>query len=96
MGKNAIGLSFAQKISRRQPVEYFMLDGPQSEGDVIGYFDGMPISDTVIDRTGKRYQFAGVVPRRSDGSLDVETLHFGEWVVEPGLVYLLRKTAKAA
>ena len=71
-----------------------MLDGPQPAGDVIGYFDGLPISDTVVDRTGKRYQFAGVVPRRSDGSLSVESLHFGEWVVEPGLVY--QKTAKAS
>ncbi|WP_271898467.1 hypothetical protein [Candidatus Phyllobacterium onerii] len=73
-----------------------MLDAPQPEGDIIGYFDGMPISGAVTDRTGKRYEYAAVVPRSSDGSLDVQTLHFGEWVVEPGLKYLLRKTAKAA
>ena len=96
MGKNCMRLSFAsKKISRMFHVEYYMLDDPQSEGDIIGYFDGMPISNTVIDRTGKLYQFAGVVPRRSDGRLDVQTLRYGEWVVEPGLIYLLGKSAKA-
>ncbi len=96
MGKNQIRLKLAPKISRSVPIEYFILASLQSEGGIIGHFGGKPIAETLVDRNGSRYHFAGVAPRCSDGRFDVESLRTGEWIVEPGLVYLMENTAKAA
>jgi len=57
------------------------------DGPAVGFLDGHPISAAVVDEVGCRYSFAGVLPRRSDGSYDVSSLRKGEWVVDPGLVY---------
>lgn len=59
----------------------------RADGSVVGFIDDHPISEAVIDEAGHRYSFAGIAPRRSDGSYDVKSLHEGEWIVEPGLVY---------
>jgi hypothetical protein len=96
MGKNQIGLKLAPKVSRSFPTEYFILANLQSEGGIIGHFDGKPIAETVVDRNGSRYHFSGVAPRCSDGRFDVESLRTGEWIVEPGLIYVMESRAKAA
>jgi hypothetical protein len=54
---------------------------------VVGYIDDQPIPEAVVDNAGRRYSFAGIAPRRPDGSYDIRSLHRGEWIVEPGLVY---------
>jgi hypothetical protein len=60
---------------------------PQPDGPVIGSYDGEPIADSVHDIDGRRYRFAGIMPRRSEGSFDLAALGAGEWIVEPGLIY---------
>lgn len=96
MGKNQIGLKLAPKVGRSFPTEYFILANIQSEGGIIGHFDGKPIAETLVDRNGSRYHFSGVAPRCIDGRFDVESLRAGEWIVEPGLIYSLENTAQAA
>jgi hypothetical protein len=59
----------------------------RADGAVVGYIDDHPIPEAVVDASGHRYSFAGVAPRRADGSYDAKSLHHGEWIVEPGLVY---------
>jgi hypothetical protein len=59
-----------------------------SECTVIGYLADRPILATVIDSLGDRYHYVGVASRLSDGRFDVKSLLLGEWIVEPGLIYL--------
>ncbi|MFO1057752.1 MAG: hypothetical protein U1E53_12395 [Dongiaceae bacterium] len=63
------------------------LDEPQPEGPVIGSYAGAAIAATVVDLKGRRYRFAGVMPRRAEGCYDLGALAEGEWIVEPGLIY---------
>jgi hypothetical protein len=72
----------------RLPVEYFILSGLHGEGPAIGYLGGRPICGTMVDGGGKRYRYAGMAPRRRDGAFDVAGLRPGEWLVEPGLIYV--------
>ncbi|MBZ9654534.1 hypothetical protein [Phyllobacterium lublinensis] len=96
MRKTKTGLALNPKVSRNLPMEYFLLTRVTSEGGIIGHIDGTPIAETVVDGNGSRYHFAGIAPRYSDGRFNVESLRSGEWIVEPGLVYLMEKAAKAA
>jgi hypothetical protein len=73
-------------VKRSLPPEYFVLD-VQEVGRTVGYWRGRPIADSVTDRTGHRYVYRGLAPRRPDGSLDIEALQGGEWIVAPGLLY---------
>jgi hypothetical protein len=76
------------RVGRSVPSEYFTLTTLRFEGAVIGHHAGRPIHETVIDGKGCRYNYAGVAPRDVDGHVDIESLRPGEWIVEPGLVYL--------
>jgi hypothetical protein len=60
---------------------------PQPDGPIIGSYAGCAIADAVVDLGGRRYRFAGVMPRRPGGAYDVAALAEGEWIVEPGLIY---------
>lgn len=71
------------------PTEYFILANVSAHGPVVGHLAGAPIRDAVVDEDGRRYRFAGVMPRRATGRYAVEALRPGEWIVEPGLIYLL-------
>jgi hypothetical protein len=71
-----------------RPVDYFMLQEPQGEGPQVGTFAGQAISECVTDYFGHRYRFAGIAPRLRDGRYDVDALGLGEWLVEPGLIYV--------
>jgi hypothetical protein len=62
------------------------LVGPQPDGPIIGSYAGSAIPDAVVDLDGRRYRFAGVMPRRPGGAYDVAALAEGEWIVEPGLI----------
>ena len=74
---------------RSFPIEYYILRnaGP-NEGPIVGYLAGQPILGSVVDPLGRRYRFAGLAPRLRDGQFDVALLRPGEWIVEPGLVYM--------
>ena len=74
--------------TRAVPLAYYVLD-VEKEGPVIGYLNGQPIAATVVDRDGHSYAYAGLAPRYRDGRLDVEALKPNEWIVRPGLDYLL-------
>jgi hypothetical protein len=71
------------------PIEYYVLADPSGEGPVIGYLAGKPFTRTVIDRWGHRYRYVGLAARHRNGQYDVRSLHPGEWIVPPGLVYAL-------
>jgi hypothetical protein len=73
---------------RSLPTEYYILGNVGLEGPVVGYLADRPIPGTVVDRSGNRYHYAGLAPRRRDGGFDVRSLHPGEWILEPGLVYV--------
>jgi hypothetical protein len=74
-------------IAHAGTVEYFMLLHPRADGPVLGTYAGRPIAATIVDADGRRYCYAGVAPRLSNGRYDLDALRKGEWLVEPGLVY---------
>jgi hypothetical protein len=67
--------------------DYFILDDPSATGPVIGTYAGRPFTAAVVDDLGRRFVFAGIAPRRRDGTFDTDMLSDGEWIVQPGLVY---------
>ena len=83
------------RIGRRSfPFEYYILKivGHAAERPsgctVVGYLADRPIFATVIDSSGDRYHYVGLAARLSDGQFDVESLSPGEWIVDPGLIYI--------
>jgi len=76
------------------PIEYYVLANIQMLGPVLGYFSGRPILARVRDQLGQLYRYTGLVPRRADGSFNVNLLRPGEWIVEPGLVYALEENRR--
>ena len=62
---------------------------PQHVGPVIGYIADSPISETIVDRFGRAFDYVGAAPRTPDGAYDVESLQLGDFIVEPGLLYRL-------
>lgn len=95
MGKNQMWPKLAPKVSRSFPTEYFILTNLRFEGGVVGHLAGKPIAEAVVDANGFRYYFVGVAPLNADGRFDVDSLRPGEWIVQPGLVYLMEKSEKA-
>jgi hypothetical protein len=81
-------MPMSKSAAQTRPLEYFMLQEPQGEGPVVGYFAGQTISEHMTDYLGQRYRFAGLAPLRRDGRYDVDALRPGEWLVEPGLIYV--------
>lgn len=74
--------------NRNRPVDYFMLQEPKGEGLLVGHFAGAPIPERMTDCFGLRYRFAGIASRLTDGRYDLDALRPGEWLVEPGLIYV--------
>lgn len=66
-----------------------MLAGAQPEGEVVCFLGEKPVTDVIKDERGHRYVFAGLVPRKCDGSYDLRNMRDGEVIVEPGLIYQL-------
>ena len=66
----------------------------QFEGEVIGYFAGAPIRETVLDASGTRYHFVGIAQRDCDGRFNVNLLNPGEWIVQSGLIYAVEESAR--
>jgi hypothetical protein len=58
------------------------------EGPVVGTYADQSIPAAVVDHCGHRYHYVGLAPRLRDGRFDVRSLRLGEWIVEPGLVYM--------
>jgi hypothetical protein len=77
-------------VQHQRPIEYAILHHPRPDGGVIGSFADHPIFDAVVDEWGRRFEFAGVAPRRRDGQFDPDLLRKGEFIVQPGLIYRLR------
>jgi hypothetical protein len=95
MNKNLNPFKLGPRIGRSVPTEYFILANLQSEGTTIGHLAGRPIPETVVDASGHCYRFAGVAPRDADGRFNIDSLRAGEWIVQPGLVYLMEESARA-
>lgn len=77
--------SFVLQAGR--PVEYLILFNPRPDGPLLGFYQGQPIAEAIVDHFGCRYVYSGIAPRRRDGRYDVESLRKEERLVEPGLVY---------
>jgi hypothetical protein len=54
----------------------------------MGSYAGHALREAVVDG-GQRYIYSGIAPRCHDGSIDVDALAPGEFVVPPGLIYRL-------
>ncbi|MDM9624980.1 hypothetical protein QTL95_03660 [Rhizobium sp. S152] len=74
-------------VSRSIPHEYFVLDVADHGGPVVARLGERSVHESVVDRHGRRYRFAGVAKRDRRGRLDVTALRKGEWIVSPDLVY---------
>jgi hypothetical protein len=72
---------------QRRPADFAMLFDVTPIGPTVGFYRGRAIAESVMDRFGRRFSYAGVAPRCRNGQLDVEALNRGEFVVRPGLVY---------
>lgn len=69
--------------------EFYRLHDARPDGTVVARYRDQDVCDVVIDPEGRRYVFAGLVPRRRDGTYDVSGLKAGELFIEPGLIYQL-------
>lgn len=85
----------APRLGRNIPAEYFVLANLDGTGNVIGRLADHMIRETVVDARGSSYRYVGVAPRLADGRFDVEALRPGEWIVQPGLVYMLESESAA-
>jgi hypothetical protein len=70
-------------------VEFFRLHNARPDGVVVARYRDHAVCDVMIDEYGQRYVFAGLAPRRRDGTYDVKGLKVGEVILEPGLIYQL-------
>ena len=96
MSKSLNPFKLGARMGRSLPTEYFILANLQSEGSTIGHLAGTPIVETVVDASGCRYRYVGIATRHADGRFDVDCLGPGEWIVRPGLVYLMEKKGRRA
>lgn len=74
-------------IRFRDYPEYHLIIDPRPTGPAIGVYAERIISESVADYFGRRFTYAGVAPRRSNGQYDLAALRAGEFIVEPGLLY---------
>ncbi|MBI1220938.1 MAG: hypothetical protein GC186_20665 [Rhodobacteraceae bacterium] len=72
---------------RGVPIEYYVLAHVREDGPILCYLAGHPVSGWIRDHWGKRYRYAGLAPRCTNGAFDVKLLLPGEWIVQPGLIY---------
>jgi hypothetical protein len=82
-----VAIMWKSHASRHRDALYHILIDPLPDGTVIGAFQGRPIPAVVIDSGGRRYEFAGLMPRNGTGEYDLSALARDEWIVEPGLIY---------
>ncbi len=76
-------------LPRSRPLEYFILHDAKPSGPSVGRYGGKDIPASVVDEFGRSYVFAGIAPRRWNGSLDVDALRTCEFILMPGVVYRL-------
>jgi hypothetical protein len=64
-----------------------MLRHARPIGPPMGFYAGQEIPASVADEFGRRFVYAGVAPRKPNGTFDVDALATGEFIVPPGLIY---------
>jgi hypothetical protein len=74
--------------------DFLVVVDPQPEGPILGMFGEHKIASTVVDRFGRRYDYVGIATRLWMGRCDADAIKYGEWLVEPGLVYRLQATKR--
>lgn len=77
------------RIPKSWRVDYATLPQPRHMGRCVGIFAGHAIRELVVDGNGQRYVYVGIALRCQDGSIDVDALAPGEFIVPPGLIYRL-------
>ena len=86
---------FADLMIQSRPIEYFILHDPTPIGRRIGIYENKSVHEAVVDAFGRRYDYAGIAPRRWDGRFDVDGLQTGEFILRPGLIYRYKPTKKS-
>lgn len=76
------------RVPKNWRIDYATLAQPHPMGQCMGSYAGHVIREAVVDG-GQRYIYAGIAPRCQDGSIDVDALAPGEFIVPPGLIYRL-------
>jgi hypothetical protein len=74
-------------IVLNRPVEWSMVHNIKATGRCIGYYADREIAELVVDELGRRFVYAGVAPRKQNGTFDVDALAAGEFILLPGLIY---------
>jgi len=74
-------------IVHNRLVECSMLRHARPIGPTMGFYAGQEIPASVADEFGRRFVYAGVAPRKPNGTFDVDALATGEFIVPPGLIY---------
>jgi hypothetical protein len=74
-----------------RPLTYSLIRGATPTGPAIGSYAGAPIAASIVDAMGRHYDYAGLAPRRPDGTLDADALRPGEFILSPGLLYKAHK-----
>jgi len=77
---------------RCNKADFLVVVDPRPEGPILGMFGEHKIASTVVDRFGRRYDYVGIATRLWMGRCDADAIKYGEWLVEPGLVYRLQAT----
>ena len=67
--------------------EYRKLTEVRPAGPAVCSFRGQVVSSAVIDESGRRYVYAGIVSDSCYGHYEVDLLGPDEWIVEPSLIY---------
>ncbi|MFT3730419.1 MAG: hypothetical protein QM780_03195 [Hyphomicrobium sp.] len=79
---------------RAQFIEYSILHNAKHEGPIIGRLDDYEFSEFVQDEFGRLFAYSGVAPRLPNGQFDDAALRDGEFIVQPGLIYIYRGKAE--
>ena len=77
----------AFKPDTNRGAEYRKLTEVRPAGPAVCSFRGQVVSSAIVDASGRRYVYAGVVPRSCNGHYEVDLLGPDESIVEPGLIY---------
>jgi hypothetical protein len=89
-------MAFERAFTHDERVAYATLHHIKASGELIGSYRDQPIYETVTDEFGRRYTYLGLAPRLRSGKFDPDALAAGEFILMPGLLYVLEELPKSA
>ncbi len=76
------------RIGPIRPIEYAVLHRTRNAGEIVAFYRGEQVYQTVIDEFDRHYRYSGLAPRLANGELDFKALGRGEFILLPGLLYV--------